>query len=232
MNTKQVHQLLLANRNERGVDNWNKIDDTGGLKSYGIGLTLLRKLAKQIGRNHQLAKELWASEYYDAKVISLLIDEPNLITREQAERQVEELNAGMLRHVFSSCDATLSKTSFVVELSQKWIISKDKTRRSCGYGLLYELSKNNRNKSLTDQLFLDVITRIDATIDSEANQVRLAMAGALMGIGKRNTLLNKAAIKVAERVGKVSYADGKNKCEPIDVMKHLTSDYLTKKLSQ
>ena len=39
------------------------------------------------------------------------------LTREQAERQVEQLHGGMLVHVFSSCDATLAKTPFVVELA-------------------------------------------------------------------------------------------------------------------
>ena len=54
---------------------------------------------------------------------------------EQAEAQVEELEGGYLAHAFSSCEAPLSKTPFVVELADKWIKSKDTTRRSCGYGL-------------------------------------------------------------------------------------------------
>ncbi len=231
MNTKQVLELLKTNQNERGITNWNKLKKTGGLKSYGVGLTLLRKLAKQIGRDHELALELWKSDYYDAKVISLLIDEPKKITREQAESQVEELNAGMLDHVFSSCDATLPKTGFALELCLDWLESDDPTRRSCGYGLLYELSKNKRNKALTDELFLKAIERIDATIDKELNSVRLSMGGALIGVGKRNKTLNKAAIKVVKRTGKIDYSNGDNSCEPLDVMKHLTSDYLKQKFA-
>ena len=42
-----VMALLKANTNERGLEHWNKPGfDTGGLKSFGIGLTQLRKLAK------------------------------------------------------------------------------------------------------------------------------------------------------------------------------------------
>ena len=58
--------------------------------------------------------------------------------------------------------------------------------------------------------------------------VRGAMAGALIGIGKRSKELNKAAIKVAKATGPVDY--GSSGCEPIDVLKHLTSDYLKNKL--
>ena len=104
MEVSDVLLLLEENKNERGIENWKKL--RGGkntLKSFGIGLTILRKLAKQIGRNRDLALELWESDYYDAKIISLLIDDPKLITVEQAESQVEQLQEGHLAHVFSSC---------------------------------------------------------------------------------------------------------------------------------
>ena len=232
MNDVDVVSLLESHQNERGIVNWNKLEETGGLKSFGIGLTQLRKFAKQIGRNHELSLKLWQSDYYDVKVISLLIDEPKKLTRQQAEKQVDELNAGMLRHVFSSCDATLPKASFAVELCTDWMISDDVVRRRCGYGLLYELSKNKRLQSLNNEFFLNAINQIDNTIEQEENLVRMSMAGALIGIGKRNKQLNTAAINVAKRIGSVSYSEGKRQCEPIDVMKHLTSDYLAKKFAK
>jgi hypothetical protein len=58
------------------------------------------------------------------------------------------------------------------------------------------------------------------------------MGGALMSIGKRNKKLNAAAIKVAQAVGPIHFSDGDKKCEPMDVLKHLTSDYLRTKLGQ
>ena len=77
MTKSQVLALLKDNRNERGMENWKKQGDKPGqLKSFGIGLTQLRKLAKQIGRDRKLAGQLWKSDVYDAKVISLLIDDP------------------------------------------------------------------------------------------------------------------------------------------------------------
>ncbi len=231
MTKTEVLALLKANRNERGLAHWAKMGhETRGLKSFGIGLTQLRKLAKQVGRDHKLALQLWKTKNHDAKVIGLLIDDPKALTREQAEAQVEEVDAGMLSHVFSSCDATLPKAPFAVELADEWRDSKDPVRRRCAYGLLYELSKNTRDDRLTDAFFLDCIERIDATIETEENWVRLAMGGALMGIGKRNKKLNQRAIKIAKRLGPIEYDAGDTSCEPLDVLKHLTSDYLKKKL--
>ena len=231
MTKTEVLALLKANTNERGLINWNKMGaDTGGLKSFGIGLTQLRKLAKQVGRDHQLAGQLWKTKNHDAKIIGLLIDDPKEITREQTEEQVEEVEAGMLSHVFSSCDATLPKAPFAFDIAKEWMDSKDEIRRRCAYGLIYELSKNQRHKDLTDTFFLDCIKRINTTIEKEENWVRLSMGGALMGIGKRNKKLNSAALKVAKRLGPIEYDAGDTGCEPLDVVKYLTSDYLKNKL--
>ncbi len=223
--------LLKAHCNDRGVKNWDKLGaETQGLKSFGIGLTQLRKLAKQVGRDHKLAPELWKTDNHDARIVGLLIDEPKKLTREQAEEQVEGVDIGSLSHVFSSCGATLPKAPFAFDLVRDWIKSNHELRRRCGYGLLYELSKDRRNKELTDEFFLGCIKRIRDAIETEENWVKVSMGGALIGIGKRNKLLNEAAIKAAREIGPVNYSDGDTSCEPLDVLKHLTSDYLKKKL--
>ncbi|HIG29522.1 MAG TPA: DNA alkylation repair protein [Verrucomicrobiales bacterium] len=231
MTKAQVIALLKANTNDRGILNWNKLGaETGGLKSFGIGLTQLRKLAKQVGRDHELALQLWKTDNHDAKIVGLLIDERKKITRKQAEEQVEEVDPGSLSHVFSSCDATLPKAPFAFYLAKEWIKSKHDLRRRCGYGLIYELAKNTRNKEFTDEFFLDCIKRIRDGIQTEENWVRLSMGGALIGIGKRNKRLNQAAIKLAKAIGPVDYDSCNTGCEPLNILKHLTSGYLKKKL--
>lgn len=231
MTVSEVLALLESERDERGVQHWEKLGPaTAGLRSHGIGLTRLRKLAKQVGRNRDLSLALWRTDLYDARVIALLIDDPAQITREQAERQVGELAGGMLAHVFASCDATLAKTPFMVELADAWVRSDDPVRRDCGYGLLYEASKLSGKKAPGDAFFLAQVERIADTIDGEPENVRLAMATALMGIGKRNAVLNKAALKVARDVGPIEFTSASGTCEPFDVARHLTTDRLRDKL--
>jgi 3-methyladenine DNA glycosylase AlkD len=231
MTKAEVLDLLKENQNERGIAHWKKrAEKNGKLKSYGIGLTQLRKLAKKIGRNHKLALQLWKTKVYDAKVIGLLIDEPKVITREQVEEQVEDLRAGQLTHVFASCDATLAKAPFAFELAQEWMESEDEVRRQCAYGLVYELSKKNI-EGMDDEYLLELIEVIRETIHDEEMWVRESMNGALIGVGKRNKKLNKAAVRAAKAIGQVDidYGDD-NSCEPVDVLKHLTSDYIKQKL--
>lgn len=229
MQYNEVLELLEDNRNERGIAHWEKRPQQ--LKSFGIGLTQLRKLAKKIGRDHELAVQLWSSDVYDARIIGLLIDEPTKITRQQAEQQVEDLQNGMLSHVFASCDATLAKAPFAFELARDWMNSEDPVRRRCAYLLLYELSQK-KPKGMDDGFLEGRITHIRRTIHGEDMWVREAMATALMGIGKRSKQLNAAAIEAAEAIGPidVDYGDD-NACQPLDVLKHLKSNYVRKKFA-
>ncbi|MEM7010267.1 MAG: DNA alkylation repair protein [Verrucomicrobiota bacterium] len=232
MNKTQVMALLKEHKNERGIENWKKTKASARMKSFGIGLTQLRKLAKTVGRDHKLAAKLWNSDVYDAKVIALLIDDPKLMTREQAEEQVENLQGGYLTHVFSTCGATLPKAPFAFELACDWMDSKDAPRRRCAWGLMYEFSKVKTKKAPSEEFFLGCIERIQKTIHKDKDMwVREAMNTALMGIGIRTKKLNKAAIKATKAIGVVDidYGDD-NSCEPLDVMKHLTGDYVKKKL--
>ena len=90
MTKTQVLDLLKENRDARGEANWQAVGDrTGGLSSFGIGLTKLRAIAKQVGRDHDLALTLWNERNHDAKIIGLLIDDPKELIRDQVEKQVD-----------------------------------------------------------------------------------------------------------------------------------------------
>lgn len=231
LNASEVLALLEQNQDERGIRSWEKLGMAGtGLRSFGIGLTRLRKLAKGIGRDRELARELWQSDVYDARVISMLIDEPRTMTREQAETQVDQLGAGMMEHVFSSCDATLARVPYVVELADDWIRSDEPVRQRCGYGLLYEISKFAGRKAPEEGWFLDHVERISARMEGAPSALRLAMGSALMGIGKRSAVLNAAALRVAEAVGPIEFESASGECEPFDVAKHLRTERLREKL--
>ena len=230
MTRTQVIALLKKNRTERGVENWNK-QGHKGLKSFGIGLTQLRKLAKTVGRDHDLALELWKSDIYDAKVLGALIDEPGRMTRKQAESQLKDAEIGMLAHIYCSCDATLARAPFARDLAVEWMDSKHRVRRRCGYLLLYELAKNTRDEALDDAFFSEYMNRITRTIRKEDNWVKDAMNGSLLSIGKRNARLNKQAISTAKAIGKIEVDYGDNSCEALDVLKHLTTERLQNHLN-
>ena len=83
---------------------------------------------------------------------------------------------------------------------------------------------------MDDEFLLERIGIIRDQIHQEDMWVRESMNTALMGIEKRNAKLNRAAIRAVNAIGpvEIDYGD-ENSCEPLDVLKHLTSDHLKKK---
>lgn len=229
MTVDQVFAMVEAESSERGVAHWNTRFPDSSLRSLGVGLTRLRKLARKIGRDHALALQLWGSEIYELRVLGLLIDEPRHIRREQAEEQVEHLQEGQLAHVFSSCDASLARVPYVQELAEDWVRSEDPMRQRCGYGLIYELSKARKKSAPSDADFEAWIKRISTEWEQAEIDVRMAMSTALMGMGKRSARLYPQALRLAREIGPIDW-DATGSCEPFDVVKHLDKASLRQKL--
>jgi 3-methyladenine DNA glycosylase AlkD len=225
MNKSEVLDLLEKNKNQRGIDNWGKMKIP--LKSFGIGMTQLKKLAKQIGRNHELALELWETSVYESKLLATLIDEPKKVTEEQVDKQVKELEFWMMSYAY--CSNLLPKTSFVKEKAVAWATSDDKLLRRCGYALLYELSKD---KKVEDEYFEPYLEIIENSIQKEDNFVKDAMNMALFGLGKRSAKMNTKSLDIAKSIGKIVVDYGDNSCEAIDCVKHLSNEKLIQKLNQ
>jgi len=225
----EVIKLLEKNKNPRGIANWEKLGTaTNGLRSFGLGMTQLKKLAKQIGKDHKLALELWQMPCWDTKILATIIDNPKEITRQQVDVQVKEAKHWMMSYSFTS--NLMSRVPFVKEKAVEWAASNDDTVRRCGYALIYEIA--NDDKTLGDSFFEPYLEKIEKHLQKEENFVKDAMNSALFAIGKRNKKLNKKALEIAKKIGKVEVDYGDNSCQAIDVVKHLTGDYVKKKIAK
>jgi len=98
----------------------------------------------------------------------------------------------------------LKRAILSTSFADQWVRSDDPVRRGCGYGLLYEASKFSGKKAPSEAFLVAHVKRIADRIGTESEKVRLAMGSALMGIGKRSAVLNKASLKVARDVGPIA----------------------------
>src|SRR5579864_6784187 len=54
-------------------------------KAHGISVPELRRLAKQIGKNHELANQLWTSGIHEAKCLAGMTGESQKVTAAQMD---------------------------------------------------------------------------------------------------------------------------------------------------
>jgi 3-methyladenine DNA glycosylase AlkD len=228
MSPDEVLALLERSRDERGERHWQRTRGGEGLRSFGIGLTRLRALAREVGKDHALAQQLWQSDCYDARVVGCLIEDPKKMTGEQVEARVSQVSHWHMTHVWCTCGAPLAKAPFAAELALRWRQSEEATRRRCAFLLLYELASS---KKLDDAWFEPFLVQIGRDIRGEENWVKDAMNACLLEVGKRSRALNERALALAEAYWPIEVDYGDNSCEVPDVRRHLRSPRLQEKLA-
>ena len=168
-------------------------------KAYGAPIPALRKVAKETGKNHALAKLLWDSQIHEARIIAGMIEEPSLVTEKQMEDWVSCFDS------WDVCDQICSnlfdKTEFAWKKASEWSIRKEEFVKRAGFVLMACLSVHD--KKADDEKFVSFLPLIKRESVDERNFVKKAVNWALRQIGKRNKKLNKKAIATAREIRKL-----------------------------
>jgi 3-methyladenine DNA glycosylase AlkD len=61
--------------------------------TLGVPVAVIRGLARQAGRSHELAAELWASGIHEARIMATIVDEPARVTRRQMKQWAREFDS-------------------------------------------------------------------------------------------------------------------------------------------
>jgi len=192
--------------------------------TFGVSIPNLRKMAKQIGKNHLLAQQLWTSGIHEARILAGMIDPPEEVTEKQMEKWVKDFDS------WDVCDQVCSnlfdKTRFAHKKAIEWSKRKEEFVKRGGFVLMAALAVHD--KDADNQKFLRFLPIIKMEANDERNFVKKAVNWALRQIGKRNLSLNTVAIKTAKEIQKI---DSKSaKWIASDALRELTSEAVKKKL--
>ncbi|HEX2022188.1 MAG TPA: DNA alkylation repair protein, partial [Candidatus Thermoplasmatota archaeon] len=55
-------------------------------RAFGVSVAKLRSLAKRLGRDHALARDLWRTGVHEARILAAFVEEPARVTPAQMER--------------------------------------------------------------------------------------------------------------------------------------------------
>jgi 3-methyladenine DNA glycosylase AlkD len=193
-------------------------------KTLGISIPFLRKLAKEIGKNHDLAKELWLSGIHEARILAGLIDDPNRVTEKQMARWVEDFDSWDVCDLV--CSNLFDKTEFAHKKAFEWTTRDEEFVKRAGLVMMATLSVHDKKASDEEfEKFLPIIVR---EAKDERNYVRKAVNWALRQIGKRNRALNRKAIQTAEKIRRI---DSKSaRWIAADALRELRSDAVQRRL--
>jgi 3-methyladenine DNA glycosylase AlkD len=162
----------------------------------GVSVPDMRKLAREIGRDHNLALDLWRTGIAEARIVAALVGEPDKLTEEQMEDWVKGINS------WDVCDQVCMNLFEKNQLAWKkivdWSEREEEFVKRTAFSLIACLAWHDKKAS--DEKFIELLPVIIRESTDERNFVKKAVNWALRNIGKRNLNLNGAAINAAKEI--------------------------------
>ncbi|AFM25161.1 DNA alkylation repair protein [Desulfomonile tiedjei] len=195
-------------------------------KTYGISIPRLRKIAREVRRNHQLAILLWDSGIHEARILASMIAVPSELTEEQMDSWVRDLDSWDVCD--QCCNNFFRKTPFAWDKALEWSRQQEELVKRAGFVLMATLAVHENKEP--DERFVRFFSIIKRESSDERNFVRKAVNWALRQIGKRNVVLNRAAIECAERIRNMDSKAAR--WIAADALRELTSEAVQRRIPE
>ena len=164
--------------------------------TYGVSIPNLRRIAKEAGKDHALAQELWASGIHEAKILASMVDEPKAVTEEQLEAWVKDFDS------WDVCDQVcmnlFEKTPLAWKKIAEWSGRDEEFVRRAAFALLACLAWHD--KKAPDQKFAGLLPLVAQASTDQRNFVRKAVNWAVRNRNASSACLRSVISSVKMQV--------------------------------
>jgi 3-methyladenine DNA glycosylase AlkD len=223
MNYDDILKKLKSLSNPKAVEGMVKYGITPE-STYGVSIPNLRKIAKQVGTNHNLAQQLWESDIRETRILASMVDDPKIVTEEQMERWVKDFDYWEICD--QCCMNLFERTKFAHQKCVEWSSNEEEFVKRAGFVLMARLAVSD--KKADDEQFEKFLPMIKNEASDNRNYVKKAVNWALRQIGKRNSNLNRKTIEIAKEIQKMDCRSAKWIAS--DAIQELTSEAVQKRL--
>lgn len=196
VDAESVLNSLRAHASKKTSDEMGPRYGVVTAKAFGVPMNKIQLVAKPLGRTHQLAADLWATGWYEARMLASLIDDPALVTPAQMDRWCKDFdNWGIVDTV---CFKLFDQTPHALAMVKKWSKREPEFEKRAAFALLACVALHDAAK--TDADFLDCLPLVEKASTDDRNFVRKAVSWALRAIGGRSPALYSAVLDLGERL--------------------------------
>ncbi len=165
-------------------------------KVLGISAPDMKAIARESGKNHKLALELWESGIYEARIIASMVAEPAKVTEELMESWALEFDNWAI--VDGVCSKLFDKTKFAWDKAFEWAEREEVYVKRAGFVLMCTLAVHE--KKTPDSVFLAFFPVILKHSPDDRKMVSKAINWALRQLGKRCLFLREESLKYCEQI--------------------------------
>jgi 3-methyladenine DNA glycosylase AlkD len=165
-------------------------------KAFGVSVSNIQVLGKQLGRDHELAAALWKTGWYEARMLASYVDDPERVTPAQMDQWCRDFDSwGICDTV---CFVLFDRTPHAWRKVEQWANRREEFVKRAAFALLWGLTVHD--KTAGDEMFTRALQLVERAAKDERHFVKKAVNMALRSIGKRNAALNAVAVATAQRL--------------------------------
>jgi 3-methyladenine DNA glycosylase AlkD len=164
--------------------------------TYGVLLGELRKIAKQIGKNHELAVELWQTGNTEARWLACMIMDVQKLSLKEVREMTEELTYNDLIDKFIGEVICYHKDAEILE--REWTVSDKDNLGRAGWNLVvYRVSEGNESEEALNK----ILATVEAELQTASPGKQWAMNHAMCEIGICYPEYTERCMSMGERLG-------------------------------
>lgn len=178
---------------------------------FGVKVGDMKKIVKRVKKDHALSLALFDTGNGDAQYLAGLIADERKITKSDLQHWVEKASWYMVSEYAVAWVA--AESAFGWELALEWIESPDEQTASAGWATLASLVSIKPDAELDLPALSALLDRVAHDIHGAQNRVRYNMNGFVIAVGGAVAPLSEQAMKIAQKIGKVSVDVGGTACK-------------------
>ena len=216
MNYEQVISELHKLANFEKVEYKERKFGVKANNSLGIFQKDLKILAKEIGKDNELAIRLFDSGIYEARILCSKVFDVKFLTEALMEKWLKTFNNWEICDSFSM--GLFAKSKFAVTKAFEWSKRKNEFEKRAAFATISSYCM--ADKHADNKTFENFFSLIIKEANDDRLYVKKAVNWALRSIGKRNVDLNKKAIVIANEI--LSFESKSAKWIAKDAIRELT----------
>ncbi|HRQ71816.1 MAG TPA: DNA alkylation repair protein [Phycisphaerales bacterium] len=178
-------------------------------RQFGVKTGDIRKLAKKIKTDHDLALELWKTGNVDAQLLAILAMDPKRLSTAQLDSMVREARFAWVAEWLQSYIIKNRPAAEREALREKWMSKseKDAWAARAGWHLTASIINNggtSRDRKGADDHTLDLdalLDRIEKEMPKAPPETKWTMNSTLGAIGIHHPAHRKRALAIGEKIG-------------------------------
>lgn len=172
--------------------------------AFGVAVGDLHKVAKELGRSHELAAALWDAVWYESRMLAAFVDEPDRVTPSQMDRWCRDFDSWAICDTV--CFHLFDRSPRAWKKVKAWARRKGEFQKRASFALLASLALHDKKSD--DEPFAESLSLIEAAANDERNFVKKGVNWALRAVGRRSPPLHSLAVVLSRKL-----AESKNATE-------------------